>query len=129
MLNKQSIAEVLQLLLPPEAEVEFDFDREGFFASFCWLLNSDPERPFKRSKKVHFIITREALEDFKNVGNKNEARLQLDFETYINHKLDLFDPNHNAPEGVAPPVEKWVIDSLLFIEALEKLKGVKRPIF
>jgi hypothetical protein len=129
VIDKNSIAETLSALLPPQAEVEFDFDRKGFFASFCWLLHSDPKRPYKRSKKVHFIVTPEALNDFQNVGNKREARLQMNLEMYINHKLDTFNPEHDAPEGHPVPVEKWLVDSMLFIEALESVKGVRRRLF
>lgn|GEM_PF-1808515 len=129
MIDKRAIAEILSILLPPEAEVEYDFNRDEFFASFCWLLHSDPKRPFKRSKRVNFVVTPEALSDFENVGNKNEARLQMNLEMYINHKLDEFNPEHDAPEGYPEPTEDWKIDSMLFIEALESVKGVRRRLF
>ena len=129
MIDKQAIAEVLTEVLPDKAEVEFDYNRNDFFASFCWLLGTDPSRPYKRSKKVHFIVTPEALRDFSEVGNKCEARLLINFEAYITHKLDMFEPEHDSPEGAPVPVEKWLIDSTLFLEELESLQGVKRRMF
>lgn len=128
MIDKQLIAETLNELLPAEAEVDYDFNRRDFVARFCWLLNSDPKRPFKRSKTVEFVVAQQALEDFLGIGNKNEARLQINLEAYINHKLDEFNPEHNTPEGAAEPVEKWMIDSMLFLESMDS-KGIKKRLF
>lgn len=129
MINKQIIAETLRELLPSKAEVEFDLERDDFFASFCWLLHSDPQRPFKRSKKVHFIVTRKALDDFREIGNKCEAKVLINLEAYINHQLEQFLPEHDTPEGSPVPIEKWEVDSLLFLESMENLKGIKRRMF
>ncbi|TQV75156.1 hypothetical protein FLL45_09465 [Aliikangiella marina] len=129
MIDKNSIAETLKEVLPPGAEVEFDFQGDDFVASFCWLLNNDPKRPFKRSKRVEFVVSPEALEDFSNVGNKKEARLQMNLEMYLNHMLDEFEPDHQAPEGFAEPTEKWRIDSMYFLETLESIPGIKRRLF
>lgn len=61
VIDKNSIAESLKEVLPPGAEVEFDVQRDEFIASFCWLLNNDPKRPFKRSKRVQFVVTPEGF--------------------------------------------------------------------
>lgn len=128
MIDKQLIAETLNELLPTDAEVDFDFSQNDFVARFCWLLNNDPQRPFKRSKTVEFIVAQKALDDFMSVGNKNEARLHINLEAYINHKLEEFNPDHNSPEGCAEPVEKWLIDSALFLESMNKA-GIKKRLF
>lgn len=129
MIDKISLSETLSVILPPEAEVECFFDREAFVANFCWLLHTDPNRPFKRSKRVEFIVTPRALEDFKKIGNKQEAKVQLNLELYLSHKLETFEPDHDSLEGQAEPVERWKIDSLLFMDELDAIKGKSQRLF
>ena len=129
MLNKQAIKELLSELLPSYAEVEYELSQEDFTAKFCWLLNSDPGRPYKRIRKVNFIITAKALHDFIYIGNKCEASLYIDLETYIIHQLERFEAEHDTPEGKAQPVVEWKIDSLYFLESLNFGKDIKRRMF
>ncbi|MGX5173217.1 hypothetical protein ACUR5C_04210 [Aliikangiella sp. IMCC44653] len=129
MISPQLITETLTLLLPQQAELEIEYRNGDYHAKFCWLLNNDPSRPYKRSKKVHFIVKENALYDFANLSNKVECLHLKNLESYLAYKIARFNPDHDLPEGVASPVEVWEVDSLLFLQSLDKLPGFTPRLF
>ena len=129
MIDRKTITETLIELLPEEVELDVVEGGEDYVARFSWLLHTDPERTHKRSKTVELRICDNALQDFLNVGNKCEARVLIDLETYLKNQLYLFQPDHNKARGQPEPVVKWEISSLLFLETQKPLKGVSRRMF
>ncbi len=129
MINHQTITETLSFLLPETADLSVSDSKLFYKAEFNWLLHSDPERPFKRSKTVVILINESAVSDLLNVGNKREAKVLIDLETYFKNKLHQFNPDHSALQGQVEPVEKWKITSLHFIESATPIKGVTRRLF
>lgn len=129
MIDHKTITETLTELLPQDAELNVRDDAKQYLATFNWPIESDPDRPHKRSKTVLLKIHEHAVRDLKEVGNKLEAKTLIDLETYFKNKLQQFEPDHQSPKGLPEPVEKWEIASLHFLNSQKPLKGVKRRMF
>ena len=129
MINHNTITETLTELLPEDAELFVQDSKNQYLATFNWPIDSDPERPHKRSKTVLLKINEIAMRDLGEVGNKLEAKALIDLETYLKNQLQLFKPDHNNPKGKPEPIEKWEISSLHFLTIQKLVKGVERRMF
>lgn len=74
-----------------------------------WPLDDDPDRPNKRSKKLEILITQEACEDFRDAPEDRQRAALERLRKNLSDRLSDFDPNHNAPIRVGPPIERWEI--------------------
>ena len=129
MINRQTITETLTELLPVDVELFVQDSSHQYLATFNWPIESDPNRPHKRSKTVVLRIHENALRDLMDVGNKLEAKTLIDLETYLKNQLMLFNPDHDSPKGTVEPIEKWEVTSLHFLGTQKPVKGVKRRMF
>ena len=77
-----------------------------------WKLGTDPTRPHKRSKTVRIIVGSEALEDFTRSPFGAREAANGRFERWLRTELERFDPNHETPNGVEPPVVPWQIGTV-----------------
>src|SRR5579872_4720659 len=82
-------------IFPLDAEVRerYDLDNLDYICCIDWYLNNDSNRPYKRSKIIKIIITRELLEVF--ISNKNKSTVLRKFKLYIENKYNTFEPDHN----------------------------------
>lgn len=129
MIDHQTITETLADLLPGDVELLVNRGQIEYIARFNWPIRSDPKRPFKRSKTVLLKIHENAMKDFLEIGNKKEAKMLIDLETYLKNRIHLFQPDHDSPKGKPEPVEKWEIGSLHFLDSQKPVSGVKRRMF
>lgn len=76
-----------------------------------WKLGSDPERPNKRSKTILLVVPREVVDDYLNKPEQQRKRDDDRLDTYIQRRLEIFDPDHTHTRDVPPPEEMWLVDS------------------
>ena len=98
--------ELIRPLFPKNARIEIDAGNDVVLR-IDWKLESDPNRPNKRSRLIRVIIPEEAIDDctdFKAAGSK--------FTKIIKDKLSVFDPDHDTPRYGSSPVEEWVVSTL-----------------
>lgn len=80
-----------------------------------WRLGEDLERPAKRSKTIRVTLETEALEEYA-AGSVEERRCADErLGRHLSERLTQFDPQHSAPVGQEPPIERWVIDSVALL--------------
>ena len=96
-------------LFPDETEFTPFEDFDDFITQASWKLNTDPERPNKRSKKVKIIIPSDVIDDYEN---KSTAKKQEDDKSLLQHVkqfLKEFDPDHDTPKENPVPEVDFVI--------------------
>jgi hypothetical protein len=84
-------------------------DSSGAALTIHWKLGADKARPNKYSKTIVVLIPRELLEDFSNYPSNMQKVALERIRAYIGARVAPFDPNHDAPREVQPPVENWPI--------------------
>jgi len=105
-MEKHAFAEecivTLRTAFPVDAKID-TVPNDDLKYTMGWLLYTDPNRPKKRSRLIKLIIPSEIIDDccaFSEVKEK--------LELFIRHKLSYFNPEHEHPLNVPPPVEKWI---------------------
>jgi len=97
--------ELIRPLFPPDVKIETD-EENGFILRINWKLKNDRDRPNKPSRLIRVIISEEAIEDCNNF-NKAGSR----FREVIENKLSTFNPEHDNPRDLGPPIEEWEIST------------------
>lgn len=86
-----------------------------FKVEVAWALDTgDPVRPKKASKTLLIIIPWETIIEYQE---KPERQKSADAKIiqFIKKNLDNFDPNHDNPMNVEPPVVKLtVLNEILY---------------
>ncbi len=85
---------------PSSGDLSFEID---------WTLNSDPDRPNKRSRLVVICLSREFMADYVAATPSNRAYELKRIVEQIKSKLAKFDPTHELPANTLPPKEIWNI--------------------
>ena len=76
-----------------------------------WRINTDPERPNKRSKTIRIVVPEETIDDYENKSDTVRAQDDEKLKQFIAGSLKKFDPNHDAPKDMPCPEVKWVAGS------------------
>lgn len=106
-----TIAQIANSVMPPNAEIRENPQTEHYQAVISWNLNDDPLRPNKKSKTIILKVSCEVLEDIPNLPKAQRVKVMSRIETYLRCKLNYFDPHHDTPYGTPSPSVTWVIDS------------------
>jgi hypothetical protein len=75
-------------------------------------LANDPARPNKPSKTIAVHLTQDLVEDFVDGDADMQKRGLEKLSRLLQDKLRAFNPNHDTPYGLEPPVETWTISSV-----------------
>ncbi len=99
----ESCAAVVGTAFPAGTDIKTTVAHDLIFA-IDWPLNTDPNRPNKRSRIINLIITYEAIEDCRyfNLAERN-------LKKFIQDKLSYFNPEHEHSKYMPQPVEEWVV--------------------
>jgi hypothetical protein len=76
-----------------------------------WRLDTDLERPNKRSKSIGISISREAVEDYVESSRRRQEAADARLTQYLETRLEQFDPEHSTPREVTPPREWWLVST------------------
>jgi hypothetical protein len=110
---REHTLQAIRAAMPPEAEIWVIPGIGEFTVGVSWKLNDDPERPNKRSKTISICVSDEAAEDFETASAVDQGAAYGRVAAFLSKKLATFDPQHNVPRHVPPPVERWVITSAI----------------
>ena len=97
---------LIRPLFPKNARIEVG-EGNDLVLQIDWLLGSDPTRPHKRSRVIRVVVPEKAINDcadFKTAGSQ--------FKKVIQHKLSLFNPDHDTRRCGRRPTEEWVVATL-----------------
>jgi hypothetical protein len=99
----------------PEARVVSVAEDQDLVLAISWRLGTDPERPSKRSKTVQLTISQEALDDYARAPEGQKQASDARLERHLAERLTGFDPEHQAPLGHEPPIERWLVDTMTLV--------------
>lgn len=102
---------MLRVFFPEDAEFNTVEHPDRYEATVSWRINTDPERPNKRSQTIRIVVSEEAVDDYKNKSDKVRARDDNKLKQFIVDNLKKFDPDHDTPKEMPCPVVKWVAGS------------------
>lgn len=110
--GREQIRALVETVFPKGARVVALPGRGEFQLLVSWRLGTDPARPSKRSKTVRILIEEEALDAFRQANESQRGYSVTRLRAMLARRLELFDPNHDTPMGVEPPIEKWTIGTV-----------------
>ena len=93
-------------LFPDDTEFTPFVDLDDFRTNASWRLNTDPERPNKRSKIIKIIIPSEVIDDYENKSTTNKQEDDEKLLQFVETFLKEFDPDHDTlKENPVPEVD------------------------
>lgn len=104
---------VVRRCFPPDARVIRLPQNEDLVFAISWKLNTDPDRPTKRSKTIRLKIAEEAVLHYQETSDATRKGIDTRLERSLRKELSEFDPEHQVPEGHEIPVVHWVINSVV----------------
>lgn len=107
------ILAIVKRVFPEHAEYHLGLESDDICINVGWKLDNDSSRPNKQSKTLKIRISREAIDDYKasNIHNRNSADERL--QGTLTAQLQDFDPDHNVPAHMSPPVVQWTITTAM----------------
>lgn len=112
---ENQILQAITAAMPHDAEIQIAPGIDALNIGVFWKLNDDPSRPHKMSKTISVCVSHEAAQDFSNASATAQDAAYQRIAAFLSAKLATFDPQHDAPIGQMPPVEKWVINSAVVL--------------
>jgi hypothetical protein len=108
----------IKRLFPKNSDFVF-FGRDGDLCiRVSWHLNDDPSRPNKRSRNIIIRISREALDDYIYVEDREERTLgsRQKLSAYVAEQLRKFDPRNDHSRYATPRTVEWHVKTSDFRE-------------
>jgi len=108
MAVEDTIKGVILTAMPPGADAIIS-TADGVVTYFVsWPLLNDPARPNKPSKTIAIKFSVETMQDLAHMGSQQLGANVGRLLSYLNERMTGFDPDHQSPREVPPPVEVWV---------------------
>lgn len=100
-------AGLLSQVFPTHASIHrcLPFDTVSF--KIDWPLETDTDRPNKRSRLIIVCLSREFMSDYVAASPNNQTSETKRVVGQIKAKLAQFDPTHDSPKNALPPEETW----------------------
>jgi hypothetical protein len=103
----ESLRSIVKRVFPEGARL-VTTDSGGQLVMFVsWPLAGDPCRPARRSRSVRLVVTREMTERLRGLDEAARSAALVHLEAWLRERAAAFEPDHDAPRGVEPPVETW----------------------
>jgi hypothetical protein len=97
---------VMKSLLRPDAVIKAEVELDGGCLVVAgWRLG--PHRMDNWSKDIHLRIAPVVVERYGKLNDKGRAKADANLVSFIKHKLLTFDPDHDKPRFLLPPLEVW----------------------
>jgi hypothetical protein len=103
--------EVIERTIPDDSRILLPRGRPDMIILASWKIASDAFRPSKRSRMIRIVISEEAVLDYARGSDDSRRTGDERFVAWLRHKLHDFDPSHDAPLGVEPPVVTWTLST------------------
>lgn len=96
---------------------QFDVPRSGAAnsVSISWNLESDQNRPNKRSKTINVVFAAEAVDVYLAGTDAIKSGMDNRLLHHIATRIAQFNPNHAVAAGQYPPNETWLITAEILI--------------
>jgi hypothetical protein len=104
---------LLEEVLPDDARILTPGGAGDLIILTTWRLQTDRNRPSKRSRMIRIVISQEALEDYARGSGGTRLASDKRFVEWVGRQLAGFDPDHDSPLGVEPPTVAWLVDTVL----------------
>jgi hypothetical protein len=98
--------------LPPDSRIVIPPGGPDLVIMVTWRLSTDPARPTKRSRMIRIVISEEALDDYRTGSDGVRQASDQRLLTWLQRKLAVFDPHHDAPIGTEPTPVTWNLATL-----------------
>jgi hypothetical protein len=100
--------EIMKTLLRPEAVIKTEIEPDGsHVVTAGWRLGT--HRMDNWSKDIYLRIPPAVVERYGKLNDKGRAKADANLVSYIKLKLQTFDPDHDKPRFLLPPVEVWAV--------------------
>lgn len=103
------LIELLRPLFPRGAIFRPRSDLGSLDVGIDWKLNTDPERPNKRSKLITLRLPQEFVDDYHDGAPSTRSAMSARLVRFVADKLRGFNPDHSASVHVPPPRELWLL--------------------
>ena len=100
---------LLRKIFPTDAIIQRVLSSGDFSFEIDWPLNSDPDRPNKRSRMVVVCFSREFMADYVAATPSDRVHELKHIAEQIKSEFEKFDPTHELPANTLPPKEIWNI--------------------
>src|SRR5471030_2667196 len=108
MAVEETIKQVILTAMPRGTIVRMSGASGVITYTLSWPLLNDPNRPNKQSKTIAIRFGVETMQDLSNMGEQQLGSNVGRLLGYIEERMQGFDPDHDNPRDVAPPVEEWI---------------------
>jgi hypothetical protein len=99
---------VMKTLLRPDAVLNAHIEPDGtYLVTAGWRLGT--HRMDNWSKDIHLRLLPAVVERYGKLNPKGQAKADANLVSYIKRKLLTFDPDHDKPRFLLPPVEVWAV--------------------
>jgi hypothetical protein len=102
---REHVDHLLRLLFPPEAIFQTSMNKGELCISVSWRLGT--HRMDNWSKEIRITIPPEAVERYGKLNEKGRAKANGNLVSFVQLKLGKFNPQHDRPRFLLPPVEAW----------------------
>ena len=80
---------------------------EDLVIAVDWKLNTDRDRPYKRSRLIRIVVPAELVKKYQAQSAQQKTAIDKRLITYVNTQLTNFNPDHVTDFGHIPPSEEW----------------------
>jgi hypothetical protein len=108
---EDAILGIIKATMPGDAEIQVVSGVGALNIGVSWKLNDDPERPNKMSKTIRICVSHEAAQDLNSAAQHQQTSALRRVSYFLAQKFSQFDPRHDTPKNLPPPVETWIIDT------------------
>jgi hypothetical protein len=100
--------EMITPLLRPDAVIKTEVEPDGsYVVTAGWRLGT--HRMDNWSKDIYLRIPPAVVERYGKLNDKGRAKADANLVSYFKLKLLNFDPDHDKPRFLLPPVEVWAV--------------------
>jgi hypothetical protein len=101
--------ETMKRLLRPDAVIKTDIEPDGsYVVTAGWRLGT--HRMDNWSKDIYLRISPAVVERYGKLNEIGRVKADANLVSYIKLKLLTFQPDHDKPRFLLPPVEVWVVE-------------------
>ena len=100
---------ILRPLFPKNAWMVGRISREDHVIQIDWRLESNPNLPQKRSRKIEITIQEEAVDVYLNKTKSEQALSEINMKNWITEKYMTFDPEPDTTSYKGVSMDRWRI--------------------
>ena len=100
---------IVKTHFPANAWIVGQISKGNHVIQIDWRLESDPNLPQKRSRKIEITIQEEVIDGYLNKTKAEQALSDLNVRNWISKQYMGFDPEPDAKSYRAVSIDRWRI--------------------